>query len=102
VRVNITVKPTVKEWDGLTKANKNKNLLASWNYYQGELMKLIGYDGREEMVFVDSVAVGSITYNLIINKLPTENAVKMIEMLEKSLSKGSKALKLITYSKESS
>jgi hypothetical protein len=46
VRVNITVKPTVKEWDGLTKANKNKNLLASWNYYQGELMKLIGYDGR--------------------------------------------------------
>jgi hypothetical protein len=54
------------------------------------------------MVFVDSVAVGSITYNLIIDKLPTENAVKMTEMLEKSLSRGSKALKLITYSKESS
>jgi hypothetical protein len=81
IKVNITVKPLIKDWDSMNQSLRYKNLLVSWSFYQGELMKLIGYEGREDMVFVDTVAVGSITFNLIIDKLPAENSTKMIKLL---------------------
>lgn len=41
-------------------------------------MKLIGYDGKEELVNIDSVSVGSIIYNIIIDKAPAEDAEKVV------------------------
>lgn len=48
---------------------------------------------------VDAVSVGSITYNLIIDKLPTENREKMMIHIEKSIVQDSPTLKLISYQK---
>jgi hypothetical protein len=51
------------------------------------------------MVFIDGVRTGSITYKLIINKLPTEDKSKVILNIEYSLKKGSNTLELIAYDK---
>lgn len=69
--MTVTVRPNSNEWNDLSSSLRFQNLMKAWTLYQDELIKLIGYENREDMVFIDGVSTGSITYYLLIDLLPT-------------------------------
>ncbi len=84
----------------MTTNQKFDNLLKKWDYYYAELLKLIGYENRENLVFLNSVVTGSITYSLIIDKLPSEDIIKVSQRIDEAVKRENSALKVVTFKKE--
>lgn len=60
-------------------------------------MRLIGYENREDMVFIDGVSTGSITYYLLVDLMPTEDANKVSQKIEKALAQKSRVFTLVSH-----
>jgi hypothetical protein len=74
-----------------------RTVLLSWSFFQAEVIKLIGYDGREEWVHFDGLTTGSIIVRLIIDKLSAENGPRVIQGIENSINRGIGTFKVVSY-----
>ena len=52
-------------------------------------------------MYVNAVTTGSITYSLIIDKLPSEDGEKVARQIEEALKVKSNTLKVVSYIRES-
>lgn len=97
LRMTVTVRPQGNEWNELNNTMRFSNLMKTWTLYQDELMRLIGYENREDMVFIEGATTGSITYYLLVDLLPTEDANKVSHKIEKALAQKSRVFTLVSH-----